>query len=376
MKVLFGIDSMFQLMVAINLRMTVFREDDADVILYNSTPSAEGVYEKLRGMEVFDEVFFAKTSLTYCGNHYSQMQKLPKYFIYLESLIRPRHVLKNILRKSLSKPYDVFLFNGYGVLPECIFNACYKINPKIRCRRFEDGYVSYFKEFGKEKGRIRIEAEKIFHFLFRGVNIENYIDGYYFSAPELVMADMPYEILPVPKMNRENVELIETLNEVFDYRLGDEMEYKDKMIFFEDGALFFDNNDEEVEIAKRMARIVTKEKIIVKRHPRRTEDRFRIYGIRSSEKSHVPWEVIQLNCDFSGQPFISVASSVVFSSDIYFGDNCYKILLYDCLKHPSSEANEQFRKFVEKYKKRFGSEFIKEPKSYEELEKVLAGLCR
>lgn len=76
-----------------------------------------------------------------------------------------------------------FLFNGYGALPDCIFNSCWKINPDIVCYRFEDGMGSCCREYDKKKSSFRIKVEGVAHKLFHTMDITEKIKGYYFSEP-------------------------------------------------------------------------------------------------------------------------------------------------------------------------------------------------
>ena len=87
MKILFAVDSVFQLMIAVNLRTTIFKNDKCDIIIYDSTSGAKKNSERLEETNAFSHCFFAKTPLTYCGNNYSKTQKFSKYPIYLKSLI-------------------------------------------------------------------------------------------------------------------------------------------------------------------------------------------------------------------------------------------------------------------------------------------------
>ena len=216
-KVLFGTDSYFQLMTAINLRTTVYKDWYADIIVYGSVPSADKIADRLRETNVFDHVYMADTSLTRCGKKYSKREKLPKYFVYLYSLIAPSHVLKNAIGAKLTIPYDEFVLNSYGALPETIFNICYRNNKNIKVKRIEDGFVSYFTEFGSKKGHFRQFLESFSNLIFGDKDIKKYIDGYYFVEPDLVIAKLPYPVIRSPKFIRNNKELVSVLNHVFNY---------------------------------------------------------------------------------------------------------------------------------------------------------------
>lgn len=371
-NVIFGVDSLFQFIVATNLRTTVYKDDEVDVIIYSSTLAAKSLFEKVRNKKIYNNVYFADTSLARCGKNYSFWEKFPKYFVYIATLIFPKFILSKIIGCELDKGYDEFIFNGFGALPECIFNTCYKYNKDIKCKRIEDAYPSYFTVYNSQKNIIRKALEYISKLLFNRKDIDQYVDGYYFSEPEMVMADFPYPVIPAPKFGRQNHEFVELLNGIFDYNAGTK---SDKRIYlFEDGRLFFDGSEEEVDLVKDMISYLPKEQIAIKMHPRRKVDRFKNLGVESMKASKVPWEVIQLNQDYSGCVFMTVTSSAVFSSDIYFGDKCYKILLYKCLKTPPSSIDAKFEAYVQKYKERFGSDYLFIPESYDELKSILMKL--
>lgn len=373
-RILFGVDSLFQFIIATNLRTTVYKDDEADIIIYSSTLPARGVYEKVAKTNIYRNVYYADTSLCRCGKNYSFKQKLPKYFVYLLTMSFPQNTLKRIIGSSLDDSYDEFLFNSFGALADCIFNVCYRNNTNIVCKRIEDAYVSYFTVWGSRKSGFRRFLEKISYKVFGNKNIEDYIDGYYFSEPEMVMAKFPYPIIPAPKFGRDNKAFVSLLNEIFEYNPAAKT---DKILFlFEDGRLFFDGSEEEVDLVEDMISYLPKEKMAIKMHPRRKVDRFATLGVESMKASKVPWEIIQLNQDYSGCIFMTVTSSAVFSSDIYFGDKCYKILLYKCLKTPPSSIDSKFEAYVQKYMERFGSEYLFIPKSYEELKEILMKLTK
>lgn len=365
-RVLFGVDSYFQLMGAVNLRTTLYKEWDADVIIYNSIPSAGDVVERLRHTNVFGKVYFAETSLTRCGKKYTFKEKFPKYFVYFASLFCPNLVLNNVCKERISSIYDEFVFNGYGALPDCIFNSIYKSNNNAKCKRYEDGYLSYYTVYGSEKSVLRKKIETIIETFTARKDIDKYVNGIYFMEPDLVLAKFPYPVIEAPKLSRQNKQLVETLNFAFDYK--DKSSLNKRIYIFEDGGLFFNANNEEVDIVKALlAGGIPASDFVVKMHPRRTEDRFKALGVETIGKSNVPWELIQLNNKFDDDFFITVASSIVFSSDIYFGDKCHKVLLVNCLKHNAPHINETFKQYINAFKKKYGEDSLLMPNTYDEL---------
>lgn len=371
-RILFGVDSYFQLIMSVSLRMTLFRSDNADIIVYNSVPSAEEVCNSLRKTKVFQHVYWGNTTLARCGKKYTFWEKFPKYFVYLLTLVAPTSTLKRIIGEPLSEKYDIFIFNGYGAMADCIFNVCYNRNKNVECRRIEDSYASYFTVYGSVKGKIRVLLEKLCSVLFNRKDINNYIRAFYFAEPDLVQVKMPYPVIQAPKIDRTNKELVNTLNSIFNYK---DVEIGNKNIFlFEDGRLFFDNNDEEVDIIAELIKFVPNNRFAIKMHPRRKENRFENLGVDIMKGSGIPWEVIQLNVDFSGSIFLTTTSAPIFSSDVYFGDKCHKILLYKCLKKPLSSIDSNFEAYIKDFKKKFGEESLYIPESYDELRSILKKL--
>lgn len=370
MKILFGVDSFFQLIVAINIKMSIYPKDCADIIIYSSTPNADKVCRKLEKTKIFERCFFADTVLTKCGSSYSFKEKFPKYFVYLMSLIAPKQCMCKIIGAD-DLNYDIFLFNGIGALPECIFNCCKKNNNNILCYRFEDGYISSTLNYGSKKGKLRIIFEKTIRGLFKNYDIEHFIKGYYFMEPDLVKYKFNYPVLKCPKLNRDNKELINVLNYIFDYNVSENV-YDEKYIFLESGSTFFDNSDSDVDIlyVKELIKFVGKENILIKLHPRSKRNRFSELGVHVAEKSAVPWELIQLNNCFDNKIFIAIDSSPILTSHVYFNDKCKSILLYKAINNYKAPS-KNLEQYITEFTKIYSSEKLYIPESFENFKKII-----
>jgi len=369
MRVLFAVDSFFQLIEATNLKLTVYQNDDVDIALYASTPNAYIICENLKKRQVFERCYYIETPLTRCGAKYSFKEKLPKYFIYLYTLINPKDYVQRKLRIS-ELYYDQFIFAGNGALPECIFNALKKTNPLLKCLRFEDSYVSYTKQYGKIKSTKRKVFEFIARKLFNGYEIENSIVGYYFNEPDLVQAKFNYPIITAPKIGRENHELINILNIAFKYHELQDT-YHERYIFFESGDAYFENNNEDVAFIRKLAEIVGKDQILIKRHPRCIENRFETLGVHIAQTVSIPWELILLNISMKDKIFITTTSAAALSSEIYFGDSCKAILLFEAMKNKPNSVSQVMRNYMNAFQHKYGSERLYMPKSIAEFEQLV-----
>lgn len=369
MKVLFAVDSFFQLMESANLRLTIYKDAIADVAIYASTPNANTICCDLKKTGLFNNCFLIDTPLVRCGNKYSFIDKLPKYFIYIYTLINPeKYVVKLLDLTDLN--YDIFLFSGNGALPECIFNAIYKNNQKIICMRFEDSYISYTREYGKLKSRVRTILENTIHKIFHGESMEKYIKGYYFAEPCLVQTKFKYPTIQAPKISRENPKLIEALNSAFRFcNLKDK--YSEKYIFFESGDSYFEKNNEDIEFVKELVNAVGKKNVLIKRHPRCVENRFEKLGVHIAKSSCIPWELIQLNINMDNKVFITTTSAAALSSEIYFGDNCKTILLFEGMKKKPSSVTDVMRNYLFDFQSKFGNDKLYLPCSMNDFKNII-----
>lgn len=376
MKMLFVVDSFFQFIVATNLKLTVFKNDSVDVIIYNTTNNAETVYKNAQKSGVFRDCYLADTPMLYCGKKFTKMQKLRKYARYSESLCFPRRSLKHIFKNKTDYNYDVLLFNSYGALTDCIFNVILKNNPNAVCYRYEEGFGSYFNEFNNQKSKKRMAIERTVRGVFGNVMINSYIRKFFFFEPGFVMFKPKYDIVEMPKISRENVMLKDILNSVFDYE-NMEDNYDEKFIAFEDGGSYFSGEGEDAEdvsLIKFIAETVGKDNIIVKTHPRCKINRFSKFGIKTNKTSSIPWEVIQMNKCFNGKVFITTASASALSSCLYFGDNVKIIMLYCCMKNKPKMINENFYKYINKFIEKYGEKTLLVPKNENELKMMLRNL--
>ena len=203
-KVLFCVDSYLQLIISISLRLEIYSNWDADIVIYNTTPSAKKIYDFLKEKKVFYNTFFADSMLAKVGDNYSLIEKFPKYFVYIYSIFMPKNSCRKILNNCLVQQYDQLIFHGHGAIAECIFNTCYQLNNKLRCYRIDDGLGTYLSEWGVEKWKTRIVLEKILYFLCNYKHIENFIDGYYVAEPRMMAFKAPYPVFKLPNLNKKD----------------------------------------------------------------------------------------------------------------------------------------------------------------------------
>lgn len=106
-KILMVSDSYFQFIIESNLRSTIYKNDVVDLLMYDNSVGAKDVYNRIKDLGFFRNVFLGQSPLLFCGNKITQRQKINKYTSYLKSLAFPESVLKNILPMNMDNQYDI-----------------------------------------------------------------------------------------------------------------------------------------------------------------------------------------------------------------------------------------------------------------------------
>ena len=332
----------FQLITAINLKLTVLKDENVDLIITDMSTDYEKIANNVKKVNLFNSV-----QIAYSNKICYKKSKLIKY----KSLFFWKNTLKKFIDKE-NYNYDVLMFFNYDVLTYSVFNKIYEQNKNIKVHRYEEGYCSYLFDFSH---LIITKIYKIFRKLSRKPILEDKIERYYFYHPDIVLFKANYEYEKIPTLDRNNLELLKILNTVFNYeQVKNEDNYNKKYIFFEE-CFFCDNlGVDDFDLIMKIADIVGKENLLVKLHPRNKVDRFSKYGITTNKTIGMPWEVIQMNNNFSDKVFLTIASGSVLASKLYFGDNIKTYLLFNCTNKMSNMVGEEYFAYLKKVQEKFG----------------------
>ena len=344
----------FQLITAINLKLIVLKDENVDLIITDMSIDYERIANNVKKVNLFNSV-----QIAYSNKICYKKNKLIKY----KSLFFWKNTLKKFIDKE-NYNYDVFMFFNYDVLTYSVFNKIYEQNKNIKVHRYEEGYCSYLFDFSH---LIITKVYKIFRKLSRKPRLEDKMEKYYFYHPDIVLFKANYEYAKIPTLDRNNAELLKILNTVFNYeQVKNEDNYNKKYIFFEE-CFFCDNlGVDDFELIMKIADIVGKENLLVKLHPRNKVDRFSKYGITTNKTIGMPWEVIQMNNNFSDKVFLTIASGSVLASKLYFGDSIKTYLLFNCTNKMSNMVGEEYFAYLKKIQEKFGIDDFYIPNNKEE----------
>lgn len=316
MDVLFLVNSAFQMITAIQLRITTYRNDNADIIITDNLTQYEGLSVGVEKSGVFRNVSTMR-SKDYDWKNWK--------FSLLGTIFDKE--IKNRIPNITTKCYNVFLFCNFSGVSACV-GAYFRRVQQTELIMFEDGFASY-SDFWLRGLKRAIYPSSVIDKLVYGLvkRTPYYITKYFVYNPELI-ADWKFEF-SVEKIERINTDTVKALNDIFQYDASPDDYSNVKCIFFEE-SYYADGIDiGDIDIVEQIANIVGKENMMVKIHPRNPENRFGKLGFKTNIDTVIPWEVIALNSDLSDTILITIASGSSITAHFISGASAkMSILLY------------------------------------------------
>lgn len=206
-------------------------------------------------------------------------------------------------------------------------------NPQIKLYLFEDGFATYSDFYGNTFLKLLYPTDAIHRWTRkRTFDAFYHIDALYCFHPEQITWNTDFPAKQVPMLQAMNISFLKQLNLALGYeRTTDCYDYK--YIFFEE-AYFADGHDiDDVLVVEHLAKIVGKDNIFVKIHPRNPENRFAKLGYTTNHDTAIPWEIIALNLDLREKVLLTIASVSVITPYYLFGLDYHAALLYPCIEH-------------------------------------------
>ncbi|MDD6119593.1 MAG: hypothetical protein PUB57_03545 [Selenomonadaceae bacterium] len=340
MQLLFLCTTEFQIITAFNIKMNLYSQDEADIIIDNYHGQEKEIAGRIRETKVFRHVCYVRSEIEH--------ETLHKYFrdktegkaevsfsdavyhtvLYVTMKIRQAMqgesaYLSAIIAgfSSLSIPmYDVFLSYGSKNSTTALVPFLHAVNPNCILAEMDEGTGAYCNP---HLARNKVK-----------------LDRAYLYDPELCY-DKAMSCVKIPKLSKKDHKLIQHLNHVFAYDGPRNQVYQDKAIFFDQGVasampaylqnmpralrVFFVNAyrkhleeeklfQKEIEQTYAILGRVKHKESWIKLHPRTSED---VYRVITHDKNiahivpnaGVPWEIVMLNNDFSNCVFITYYSS-------------------------------------------------------------------
>lgn len=324
MRVVFLCNTVYQIVVATQLRYTIYKDSEADIVISNHMNGGAEIASRLKCLSSFwNEVYYYESfDLARRKNEYAVKGKFSnQLFLYIG-------YNKVECMPLLQKKYDVFIFSNPDISSDFLYRNLAKINKNIVCYIFEDGFSTYSIAELDFKACIESPFYKMCSLLMQRTLFSN-IKGVFVFQPELMQWDK-YPAFKIPPIDKKNKEFIHILNTTFQYeQLKDT--YDKQVLFFEESYFKEGVDIGDVELVESIAKLVGKDNIMIKIHPRNGINRFKEMGYKTNINTAIPWEIIALNMNVEDRILITVASGAAIMPILLFASQSRGILLINML---------------------------------------------
>lgn len=301
-RILIIANTYYQLILSIQMKITILNEDKVVLLISDHSNGAEKVFEGLKSAGVFEQVSFIRTKGLV--NNRNKSEKLGDF---LDIAFRNDNRYSYYLKDIDDLCFDEMICYNYHIDMIGLYSLLSRVNNGIKMSLFEEGVLSYGIRFSETNGRKLIEQAR------RIQGKKNVSDGayqFYCYYPRLYKGPLKPVGVPVISPGSECTSILKKL---FDLN-ADTLRYPQKFIYFSSVYDFECGKPiGEFELVKRIADLVGKDNLIIKTHPRDTRTVYRDYGLSVDKNSGIPWEAIQLSADFSDKVFMTATSGSVLA---------------------------------------------------------------
>lgn len=308
--VLFQVSTHFQLICAINVKIQLLPNIEADLHL-DDTSDFSWIMEKLHKSGLFCNIEISK-----------QVQESIK--IRKEMISRKSLILKQIpdIWKFKNECQYTDIYFGHDMIPNkwYYYHLVEKgIFPKIHI--LDEGMSTYFKDLYTVAKYDLLDHKK-----YGKNSYFNKIKEQMLFLPEgYMLKNVSWPVTCIPKVNEKVKDILNKIYSPRRMRVP-----KEKYIYLAAGGYeegFYHN---ELDLVNQIAKLIGKENIVIKQHPRHKLDIFSNFGYKVwNDESGMPWEILLLNNDTSAQVYLTLFSNAALSPIIMLGRSQYTVYLYN-----------------------------------------------
>lgn len=314
MRKLIICDTLYQIMLGIQMKMTLFKNDSVDIWISDHSEGAYSIAKRLEAKHIFHKVvYYENKKIIYSKGIYT---KLKNIFIY---------GFGRNLENDLDN-YDEVLFYSMSIIIYGISYIYEKRRHEAIWSRYEEGILSYETDF--ENGNSVFYLEIIFRILGKKI-VKNTIKRYYCVFPKLKKTNLQWELIKIPRFDNNAEELRSLFAEIFGYK---QLYFKQKYIYFASSSDIDGKPYGETELIFKLADIVGKDNLIIKKHPRDDRKIYRDNGFEELDSEGIPWEVFQICSNISDKVLLTVDSGSFLSISAINKSSVKGFFLFPCLE--------------------------------------------
>ncbi len=319
MRRLVIVNTYYQLIFAIQLKMTLFKNDKIVLLISDHSDRADLVTDNIKKIRYFEEVYHISTLGS--GDKRTNIQKIEDFIEITFGEINRYH---SYLKEIEDLCFDEILVFNYNISTYGLYSLLTHHNKRIKVSRFEEGVLSYNTGVMQTKRRRLIDRLRVIQ---GKTSIVGALDHFYCFYPELYLGEL--DPVRVPQIKRQK-KLVDILHTAFSLDRTT-ISYTEKYIFFT-SVYDFEGGDPigEYDLVCRIAEAVGKEDLLIKVHPRDKRTLYADNGFKVDRNSAVPWEVIQLSLDLSDKVLITATSGSVLAGSLMYEDKVKTYYMYKC----------------------------------------------
>lgn len=327
---LFIANTYYQLILAIQMRDTIFPEDETVLFFSDHSNNSLETVKTLQQLGIFSECYHIRTKNMYINR---------KRFQSIEEIFSMTFLKKNVYSSFWPELkncwFDEIIVFTFDIAVDGLYYYLSTFNRELKVSRYEEGIFSYSSGDIFYKKRYLISG--IRRIIRRPAILENF-KNFYCYYPDLYDGKLTTAAVPVIKKDSK-VSL--WLTELFPIKLT----YSQKYIFFT-SVFDFEGGTPigEYELVCKIRDFVGNDNLLIKLHPRDFRSIYRDNGFNVDENSAAPWEAIQLSHDFGDKVFLTVNSGSVVSGNMMSEHPAQTYYLY---KLCNVDGNTSYKKATE-----------------------------
>lgn len=354
--ILFRCDSVYQLMNAIQIKISLLKNREADLILSDHTDFHQMI-PRLKQTGLFRNIF--PLSSKEDAQKYWDLSKKEK-----QEISHNPETFADI--SFLNGEYTDFYISFDTAYAKLMYYAMVKKGMQLKVHLFEDGMATYICDVEKRCGEDGMDHKYYGEKAFLR-NIEQLL----LYAPGLFTGPIPkFPIRPIPAISYEQKEVCDLYIKIFGMPDFPEEPY----VFLEEAFVDDQIPSNDLELCMELAEIIGKENMIVKLHPRNRMNRFKEYGFKTMEQSSVPWEIFLMCNDIQKKIMFTISSNASITSKLIFHKNMNTVMLYNMFIGKTwLMTNKNFEQYHNQALREFNKErkCIYCPKSFQEVREIL-----
>lgn len=361
---LFICETPFQVLASLLLIYESLSNDVNDFIIVDTMTDYLGIAKRLNHVPVIDYAFPAT------ANGINEQDSL-------RILNRIKYAFPVFTKlwsyKKGSEMYDSIYCRNYTTpITEAAYRHFKKNNSDLALHIIDEGYSSYLSLFWNSHNHISA-FHRFSNFILSGHRnyMYNRICDALFFAPDLFNVQIPF---PVKHMLSAPIKLTEeqlkTINDVFGYNCSNTVN-DNQFIYFEECFSFDDDNNNDINIVESISKIVGKENIKIKLHPRSKIDRFSPLGYDVLKSSNYPWEVFALNNTNKAIVLLAYSSGALMNYLFLTDSRMKSVLLYKLFPDRYKHINDkELLCWLEGMRNRY-EECLFAPQDFSEFKEIL-----